>query len=46
MPDIKKRLLDYGIVAEGDSTAEFTAYVKAEIAKWRRVIEAAKIPRI
>jgi tripartite-type tricarboxylate transporter receptor subunit TctC len=46
MPDIKKRLLDYGIVAEGDSTAEFTAYVKSEIAKWKRVIEAAKIPRI
>jgi tripartite-type tricarboxylate transporter receptor subunit TctC len=46
MPDIKKRLLDYGIVAEGDSTADFTAYVKAEIAKWKRVIETAKIPRI
>ena len=46
MPDIKQRLLELGIVAEGDSTADFTAYVKAEIAKWRRVIEAAKIPKI
>ncbi|MEI8151043.1 MAG: tripartite tricarboxylate transporter substrate binding protein [Hyphomicrobiales bacterium] len=45
-PDIKARLLELGIVPEGDSPASFAAYVKADIAKWKRVIEAAKIPRI
>jgi tripartite-type tricarboxylate transporter receptor subunit TctC len=45
-PDIKARLMELGIVAEGDSSADFTAYVKAEIAKWKRVIEAGKINKI
>jgi tripartite-type tricarboxylate transporter receptor subunit TctC len=45
-PDIKARLLELGIVPEGDSSADFTAYVKDEIAKWKRVIENAKINKI
>jgi len=45
-PDIKARLLEFGIVPEGDTPAEFAAYVKADIAKWKRVIETAKIPKI
>jgi tripartite-type tricarboxylate transporter receptor subunit TctC len=45
-PDIKSRLLELGIVAEGDSSADFAAYVKAEIAKWKKVIEDAKISKI
>lgn len=45
-PDIKARLLELGVEAEGDSQASFDAYVKAEVAKWRRVIEDAKIPKI
>ena len=45
-PDIKARLLELGIVPEGDTSAQFAAYVKAEIAKWRKVIEDAKIPKI
>jgi len=45
-PDIKARLLELGIVPEGDSSVDFTAYVKAEIAKWKKVIEDAKIPKI
>jgi tripartite-type tricarboxylate transporter receptor subunit TctC len=45
-PDIKVRMLELGIVPEGDSSADFAKYVKAEIAKWRRVIEEAKIPKI
>ena len=28
------------------TSAEFAAYIKAEIAKWRKVIETAKIPKI
>ena len=31
---------------EGDSPENFAAYVKADIAKWKRVIEQAKIPKI
>ena len=45
-PDIKARLLELGIVPEGDSSAAFAAYVKDEIAKWKGVIEDAKIPKI
>jgi tripartite-type tricarboxylate transporter receptor subunit TctC len=44
--DIKARLLELGVEAEGNSSADFAAYVKADIAKWKKVIEDAKIPRI
>src|SRR5437868_5075648 len=40
-PDIKARLLELGIVPEGDTPESFAAYVKADIAKWKRVIEVA-----
>jgi tripartite-type tricarboxylate transporter receptor subunit TctC len=45
-PDVSARLLELGVVPEGDTPAEFAAYVKADIAKWKRVIETAKIPKI
>src|SRR5476651_1943072 len=45
-PDNKARLLEMGIVPEGDSPASFAAYVKADIAKWKRVIEQANVPKI
>jgi tripartite-type tricarboxylate transporter receptor subunit TctC len=45
-PDIKKRLLELGVVPEGNSSADFAAYVKDEIAKWKRVIDFAKIRKI
>jgi tripartite-type tricarboxylate transporter receptor subunit TctC len=45
-PDIKVRLLELGIVPEGDTPAAFAAYVKADIAKWKRVIDTAKVPKI
>jgi len=45
-PDIKPRLLELGIIPEGDSSAHFAAYVKDEIAKWKRVIETGHIPKI
>jgi tripartite-type tricarboxylate transporter receptor subunit TctC len=43
---VKKRLLDVAIIPDGDSSADFAAYVKSEIAKWKRVIEAGKIEKI
>jgi tripartite-type tricarboxylate transporter receptor subunit TctC len=45
-PDMKARLLEVGVEAEGDSQADFAAYVRAEVAKWRKVIEDARIARI
>jgi tripartite-type tricarboxylate transporter receptor subunit TctC len=45
-PDVSARLLELGVVPEGDTPAQFAAYVKADIAKWKRVIETAKIPKI
>ncbi len=45
-PDIGARLLELGIVPEGDSPASFAAYVKEDIAKWKKVIADAKIPKI
>jgi tripartite-type tricarboxylate transporter receptor subunit TctC len=46
MPDVKARMLEIGIVPDGDSSADFAAYVKAEIAKWQHVIEAGHIDKI
>jgi len=46
MPDVKERLLDVATIPDGGSSADFAAYVKAEIAKWKRVIEVGKIDRI
>jgi tripartite-type tricarboxylate transporter receptor subunit TctC len=45
-PDIKTRLLEVGVVPEGNTPAEFAAYLKADIAKWKKVIADAKIPKI
>lgn len=45
-PDISAKLLELGVVPEGDTSAEFAAYVKADIAKWKRIIEVANIPKI
>jgi len=46
MPDVTARLLDFGVIPEGDSSADFAAYIENEIAKWKRVIELGKIDRI
>jgi tripartite-type tricarboxylate transporter receptor subunit TctC len=35
-----------GVVPEGDSPEHFAAYVKADIAKWKRIIEVAHINKI
>jgi len=46
MPDIKAKLLAAGIEPEGLSSQAFAAYIKAEIAKWKKVISAAHIQQI
>jgi tripartite-type tricarboxylate transporter receptor subunit TctC len=45
-PDIKARMLQAGVEPDGNSQADFTAYVNAELAKWKKVIADAKIPKI
>jgi tripartite-type tricarboxylate transporter receptor subunit TctC len=45
-PDIAARLLELGVIPEGDSSADFAAYIRDEIAKWKGVIVDAKIPLI
>jgi tripartite-type tricarboxylate transporter receptor subunit TctC len=46
MPDIRDKLLAAGVEPEGNSQTEFAAYVKAEVVKWKKVIEDAKINKI
>jgi tripartite-type tricarboxylate transporter receptor subunit TctC len=42
-PDVKKRLLDAGIIAMSSSPENFAAYTRAETAKWGKVIRDANI---
>jgi tripartite-type tricarboxylate transporter receptor subunit TctC len=46
LPDVKDKMLALGLEPGGMSSAEFAAYVKADIAKWKKVITDAKIPQI
>jgi tripartite-type tricarboxylate transporter receptor subunit TctC len=46
MPDVKSKMQALGFEPEGNSSAEFSTYIKSEIAKWKKVITDAKIPQI
>lgn len=43
MADVKKRLMDTGIIAVSSSPEAFAAYIRAETDKWGKVIRAANI---
>lgn len=43
MSDVRDRLRDLGYEPVGSSPAEFAAYIKAELAKWSKVIKGAGI---
>ncbi len=43
MPDLKKRLLDNGIGALSNTPEQFAAYIRAETAKWAKVIKDANV---
>jgi tripartite-type tricarboxylate transporter receptor subunit TctC len=45
-PEMKAKMAPLGFEPDGGSSAEFAAYVKAEVAKWKKVIADAKIPQI
>jgi tripartite-type tricarboxylate transporter receptor subunit TctC len=46
MPEVAARLLNFGVIPEGDSSADFAAYIEKEVSKWKQVIEIAKIDKI
>jgi tripartite-type tricarboxylate transporter receptor subunit TctC len=46
LPDVKERMEVIGLDTGGMPSAEFAAYIKADIAKWKKVISEAKIPLI
>jgi tripartite-type tricarboxylate transporter receptor subunit TctC len=46
MPDVKEKMTPLGFEPEGSSSADFAAYVKDEIAKWKKVIAEAHIKQI
>ncbi len=45
-PEMKAKMTPLGFEPEGLSSADFAAYVKEEIAKWKKAIAAAKIKQI
>jgi tripartite-type tricarboxylate transporter receptor subunit TctC len=45
-PEMQAKMLPLGFEPEGSSSAEFAAYVKADVTKWKKVIADAKIKQI
>ena len=43
LPDLRAKLVDFGLEAIGNSHAEFAAVIKSEIPKWAKVIKDANI---
>lgn len=46
LPDVKAKLVALGLDPMGMPSPEFAAYIKDDIAKWKKVITNAKIPQI
>jgi tripartite-type tricarboxylate transporter receptor subunit TctC len=46
LPDVKAKLVAQGLETGGMSPAEFAAYIRADLAKWKKVIADAKMPLI
>jgi tripartite-type tricarboxylate transporter receptor subunit TctC len=46
LPDVKAKLEALGLEPTGNPSSEFDAYIKDDIAKWKKVIADAKIPQI
>jgi tripartite-type tricarboxylate transporter receptor subunit TctC len=44
--EMKAKMAPLGFEPDGGSSAEFAAYIKAEVEKWKKVIADAKIPQI
>jgi tripartite-type tricarboxylate transporter receptor subunit TctC len=46
LPDVRKRLADFGYIALGNTPAEFAEAIKAETPYWAKVIKEAGIKRL
>jgi tripartite-type tricarboxylate transporter receptor subunit TctC len=46
MPDIRQRMLALGLEAQAGTSADIAARLKADIAKWGKVIDEAHIPKL
>ena len=46
MPDVRERLESGGDIIVGSTPEEFTAFIKADLVKFKNVVKEAKIPRI
>ena len=46
MPEIRDKLIGFGLEPVGNTPAEFADWIRAEIDKWRKAMQAAKIDRI
>jgi tripartite-type tricarboxylate transporter receptor subunit TctC len=44
MPDLRKRIEDFGNTPVGSTSREFDRFIAADMQKWARVIKDAKIP--
>jgi tripartite-type tricarboxylate transporter receptor subunit TctC len=44
MPDVQKRLADYGVDVDFMGPEKFAAYIRAETARWGKVVKQAGIP--
>jgi tripartite-type tricarboxylate transporter receptor subunit TctC len=42
-PDVRERFIEIGIEPVGNSPAEFTSFLKNEVAKWEKVIRTANV---
>jgi tripartite-type tricarboxylate transporter receptor subunit TctC len=44
-PDLRQRLLELGLEPRASTPEAMREHLQSEIAKWTRVVEAARIPR-
>ncbi len=46
LPDVQQKCAALGFVVVANTPAEFSTYIKAEVERWGKVIQDAKIPQI
>lgn len=44
-PDVRRKLLNQGMILEGDTPDEFSAFISSEIDKWGKIAKAAGLVR-
>jgi tripartite-type tricarboxylate transporter receptor subunit TctC len=45
-PALSKRMVDIGAEPSPTTSAEFKAFISAEVAKWRKILDEAKVPKV